>query len=265
MTPRILLEIIVASSDDAVAARAGGADRFEVCSALALGGLTPSLGTVRAIKQAADVPAMCMVRPREGGMAYREGEFRAMLLDAELLLEAGAEGLVFGFLSPEGDVDLPRCREFLKAVESAGRRVETVFHRAFDVTREPEVALEQLVDLGITRILTSGRAPTPLQGADEIKRTLEQARGRIEILAGGGLDLETVEEVVRSTGVDQVHLYLTRSEQDRSTINNPQIYFGAFVPENELECRVADKTEISRVRETLNRLGVLPISKNALT
>ncbi len=253
MNSRILLEIIVASSDDAIAACAGGADRFEVCSALALGGLTPSLGTVKAIKEAVDVPAMCMVRPREGGMAYGKGEFRAMLLDAELLLEAGADGLVFGLLTPDGDVDLSRCRELMQLVEAAGRPVETVFHRAFDVTASPEVALEQLVDLGITRILTSGRAPTALEGAGEIKKNVEQARGRIEILPGCGLDAESVEKIVQLTGADQVHLYVTRPEQDRSTVNNPQIYFGAFVPENELDCRVADESEIARIRTTLDR------------
>ncbi len=253
MNSKILLEIIVASSDDALAACAGGADRFEVCSALGLGGLTPSLGTVKAIKEAVDVPAMCMLRPREGGMAYGEGEFRAMLLDAELFLEAGADGLVFGLLTPDGDVDLPRCRELLQLVESAGRPVQTVFHRAFDVTATPEVALEQLVDLGITRILTSGRAPTALEGADEIKKNVEQARGRIEILPGGELDAECVEKAVQLTGVDQVHLYVTRSERDRSTVNNPRIYFGAFVPENEFDCRVADEREIAQIRKTLDR------------
>ena len=160
MTNNILLEIIVASPDDARAAAAGGADRFEVCSALALGGLTPSLGAVKAIKQVTEVPAMCMVRPREGGMAYGEGEFRSMLLDAELLIEAGADGLVFGFLTSEGEVDLERCRALLAVVEEAGRPLQTVYHRAFDVTARPEIALEQLVDLGVTRILTSGRAPT---------------------------------------------------------------------------------------------------------
>jgi copper homeostasis protein len=255
MNSKILLEIIVASSDDAIAARAGGADRFEVCSALALGGLTPSLGTIKAIKEAVDAPAMCMLRPREGGMAYGEGEFKAMLLDAEHFLDAGADGLVFGLLTPDGDVDLSRCRKLLQIVEAAGRPVQTVFHRAFDVTAKPEVALEQLVDLGVTRILTSGRAPTAIDGVDEIRKNVEQARGRIEILPGGELDVESAEKIVQLTGVEQVHLYVTRSERDRSTVNNPQIYFGAFVPENEFDCRVADEREIARIRTTLDRVA----------
>ena len=255
MNSKILLEIIVASSDDAIAACAGGADRFEVCSALALGGLTPSLGTVKAIKEAVDVPAICMLRPREGGMAYGQGEFKAMLKDAEHFLDAGADGLVFGLLTPDGDVDLSRCRKLLQIVEAVGRPVQTVFHRAFDVTAKPEVAMEQLVDLGVTRILTSGRAPTAIEGVDEIRKNVEQARGRIEILPGGELDVESAEKIIHATGVEQVHLYVTRSERDRSTVNNPQIYFGAFVPENEFDCRVADERAIARIRTTLDRIA----------
>src|SRR3954453_7955984 len=105
---QVLLEVIVSSLDDARSAAAGGADRFELCSALALGGLTPSLGTLTAIKAETRVPAMFMLRPREGGMAYTDGETAVMERDAELAAEAGADGLVFGFLTPKGDVDVPR-------------------------------------------------------------------------------------------------------------------------------------------------------------
>src|ERR1051326_3682569 len=108
-----LLETIVSSLDDARAAAAGGADRFELCSALALGGLTPSLGMLAAIKAATIVPVMFMLRPREGGMAYTEGETAVMERDADVALEAGADGLVFGFLTPEGDVDVPKCRRLI--------------------------------------------------------------------------------------------------------------------------------------------------------
>src|SRR4030095_5967971 len=110
----ILLETIVSSLDDARAAFRGGADRFELCSALALGGLTPSLGTLAAIKAEIPTPVMFMVRPREGGMAYTEGEFAVIERAAALALEAGADGLVFGFLTPDGAVDPARCRRFIE-------------------------------------------------------------------------------------------------------------------------------------------------------
>ncbi|MGH9338346.1 MAG: copper homeostasis protein CutC [Acidobacteriota bacterium] len=105
---KYLLETIVASVDDAGEAAAGGADRLELCSALVVGGLTPTLGTLRSIKQAIDLPVMCMVRPREGGMDYSAAEFATMLVDAELALESGADGLVFGFLDSGGAIETSR-------------------------------------------------------------------------------------------------------------------------------------------------------------
>src|SRR4029079_12267105 len=130
----VLLETIVASLDDARAAAAGGADRFELCSALALGGLTPSLGLLAAIQAELPQPVMFMVRPREGGMAYSEGEYAVMERDAVLALEAGADGLVLRFLPPDGAVDVPRCRRFLARIAGIGKpHPQLVFHRAFDV------------------------------------------------------------------------------------------------------------------------------------
>lgn len=247
----VLLETIVTSPDDARAAASGGADRFELCSALALGGLTPSLGTVERVAAELRVPIMCMIRPREGGMAYAAGETDAMLRDAELALGAGAAGVVFGFLDDAGRVDVARCRAFLARVRATVSAAETVFHRAFDVTADPDAALEQLVDLGVTRILTSGRAPTAREGAREIRRLVERARGRIEILAGGGLSATDVVEVVRESWVDQVHVYVTRRADDPSTRANPAIRFGAHVPASETEHRVVDGDGVARIRRLL--------------
>ena len=250
-----LLESIVTSLDDARAAAAGGADRFEFCSGLALGGLTPGLGTLRTIKRAVPVPVMCMIRPREGGMAYSEGEFSSMQADAETALDAGADGLVFGFLTDEGEVDVHRCRTLVDlARRTPDRDVETVFHRAYDVSARPEVALEQLIDLGITRVLTSGRAATAMEGIAEIRRTIDRARGRIQVLPGGGIDATSAPEVVRKTGADQIHLYLSRFGRDPSAAGNPRISFGAFVPESELEYRLVDEEQVRRARELLARL-----------
>jgi len=252
----ILFEAIVSNPDDAVAAETGGADRFELCSALALGGLTPSLGTLRAVREVAAVPIMCIVRPREGGMNYSRGEYEVMLRDVEFLIEGGADGLVFGFLNTDGSLDIGRCREFLRHVEraAAGHTLETVFHRAFDVVADPDRALEQLVDLGVTRILTSGQAAEAEQGTDEIRRLIERADGRIQILPGGGIHPGNVEYILRETGADQVHMYLTRADQDLSTTGNPRIYFGAFVPESEVEVQRVDQESVRRVRAILDDL-----------
>jgi copper homeostasis protein len=253
----ILLETIVSSLDDARAARAGGADRFELCSALALGGLTPSLGTLAAIKAELAVPVMFMVRPREGGMAYTGGEFAVMERDAALALAAGADGLVFGFLTPTGAVDTARCRRFIAGARrrAGGRPVQFVFHRAFDVVAEPATALEQLVELGCTRLLTSGRAPLAVDGAAEIRRTVEQAAGRIEVLPGGGLRAGNVADLVRATGVNQVHLSITAPAADPSAAANPAVRFGGADPlPTELEYRAVDEAGVRQVKEILAAL-----------
>ena len=247
----MILETVVASLDDARAAAAGGADRFELCSALALGGLTPGLGTLERVAAEVPVPIMCMVRPREGGMAYSAGEADQMMRDAELVVGAGAAGVVFGFLDDAGRVDVARCRAFLGRVRAIAPAAQAVFHRAFDVTADPDTALEQLVDLGVTRVLTSGRARTALEGAREIRRTIERARGRIEVLPGGGISAADVVDVVRETGADQVHVYVTREVHDLSTAANPLIRFGAHVPASETEHRVVDADGVSHIKRLL--------------
>jgi copper homeostasis protein len=255
MGQRILLEVIAASLDDALAAAEGGADRLELCSALALGGLTPTLGTLYAIKAAVQIPVMCMLRPREGGMAYSDREFDVMRRDAELLLEAGADGLVFGFLSADGEIDIDRCSEILDLLRQTSSEsvVQAVFHRAFDVVADPVRALEELIDLDFDRVLTSGRAPTALEGIEVIRQAVEQADGRIQILPAGGIDFFSVERIVAGTGVDQVHVYIPEVLEDRSVTRNPRIYFGAHVLESELEFRRVSPPKVRRVRTLLDR------------
>jgi copper homeostasis protein len=253
MPDKVLLEVIVSSLDDARAAAAGGADRFELCSALALGGLTPSLGTLTAIKQETQIPAMFMIRPRESGMAYTPAELAVMERDAELALEAGANGLVFGFLTPEGDVDVAETRSFLRHCSRVAPGRQWVFHRAFDVVRDPETALEQLIDLGVTRVLTSGRGKTAMEGLDEIRRTVEQAEGRIEVLPGGGIRPENLAQVLE-TGVEQVHLSLSEQRPDPSAGGNPAVYFGADLPTSEATYRAVSSERVRVTRSELDRL-----------
>lgn len=259
MKSPIVLESIAASLEDARAAARAGADRFEVCGGLAVGGLTPSLGLLRAVKRELEVSALCMIRPRECGMAYSQAEFETMLEDAQIAIEAGADGLVFGFLTPDGEIDAPRCRRFVQlAGQAAGRRVETVFHRAFDVCARPDFGLEQLIDLGVTRILTSGRAATALRGAAEIRRVIERARGRIEILPGGGIGLSDLTEVLRQTGADQIHVYLTREEIDPSASANPEVRFAAQSPGDELGHLRVDQAKMEQARKLLAGLADQP-------
>ena len=194
------LEIVAQSSDDALAAERAGADRLELVSALSLGGLTSSFGALEETLSACDLPVVAMLRPRSGGFAYGSGELAAMIRDGERFLAAGAQGLVFGVLNPEGKID---AKTNARLVKLGG---EAVFHRAFDLLSNSWEALERLIDLGFQRVLTSGGPGAACDNLDALAHLVERADGRIEILAGGGIRAANVREIVERTGVGQVHL-----------------------------------------------------------
>lgn len=196
-----LVEICCGSFADAQAAAQGGADRIELCSALELGGLTPSWGALRLCKQHLGIPIMTMLRPRASGFCYSEAELAELRANAALFMADGADGLVFGFLREDGTIDAALTREFVAL--AAGR--QTVFHRAFDATPDPFSALETLIACGVTRILTSGQAATAAEGAALIARLIKQAAGRIEILPGAGIRPHNAQAVLAATGADQLH------------------------------------------------------------
>jgi copper homeostasis protein len=236
----VLLEVCVASVEDALAAQEGGAARLELSPALTLGGLTPSLGTLIEVKQAVALPVIVLARPRAGGFCYSSAEFRTLQRDAELLLAAGADGVAFGILFADGTVDGDRCRKLVRQVGEE----KAVFHRAFDVTPEPFAALETLVDLGVQRVLTSGQEATAYNGTALLAALIRRAAGRIEVLPGGGINRFTVADVVTRTGCSQVHASLRGLRVDRSTSERPQVVFGTGVRE---DCY--DATDVTTVKE----------------
>jgi copper homeostasis protein len=219
---RILLEVCIASVDDALAAQAGGADRLELNSALMLGGLTPSLGTLVEVKRAVELPVIAMIRPRPGGFCYGEADFRVLRRDVDLALEHGADGIAFGILTASGAVDADRCR---RVIDQAGDR-DVVFHRAFDVTPDPFTTIDQLIDLGVKRVMTSGQQESAFNGAALIATLIARAAGRIEVLPAGGITRFTLPDLLARTGCDQVHASLRMSQSDPSTSARPHVTFG---------------------------------------
>jgi copper homeostasis protein len=198
---RILVEVCLTSVDDAIVAHRAGADRIELNAALSLDGLTPTPGMLQAVLQAAPLPIITMIRPRPGHFIPSESDFAVMQADAEWALAAGSAGLAFGILTDDRKIDVKRCRTLRQMV---GRH-EAVFHRAFDLIDDQLVALEQLIDLGFTRILTSGGSKSALEGAERIRQLIEQARDRIEILPAGGINPGNFLDLVKRTGCRQVH------------------------------------------------------------
>lgn len=245
----ILLEIVASTVEDCLAAASSGADRIELCAAIAGGGLTPSLGTLIEAKKQVRIPLVAMVRPRAGGFCYSNVDFAVMRRDAALLLGHGADGIVFGILHSDGSVDSKRCGKML---EIAGGR-QTVFHRAFDVAPDPFRALEELIDLGFTRVLTSGQQKTALQGSNLIRRLIERAGNRIEALPGAGIRAHNVEQLVQATGCKQVHMTAFSAEIDPSTAASP-LHFGSIADSSSSAYGHVDRETVRRVRETLDAI-----------
>jgi copper homeostasis protein len=247
---RLLLEVCVESVEDALAANAGGADRLELNAALALGGLTPSLGALAEVVRAVPLPVIAMARPRPGGFCYSEADFRTLRRDADFLLAHGAAGVAFGILHEDGRIDAARCRE---VVRQLGPR-EPVFHRAFDVTPDPLAALDQLIDLGVRRVMTSGQEETAYNGASLIAALVRRAAGRIEVLPAGGINRFTVADVAARTGCDQVHASLRHAVSDRSTAARPRVSFGAAPRPEEDRYGATDPAAVAELSDLLRRL-----------
>jgi copper homeostasis protein len=196
------MEVCAGSLADVAAAMDVGADRIELCSALELGGLTPSLGLVEAALAASSLPVVVMLRPRAGGFRYDGDEFAVMLRDLDRFLQLGVAGVAFGVLDRVQRIDVARSREIIERV----RPRSSVFHRAFDFVADQPAQLTALIELGCTRVLTSGGKATAAEGVEELQNLAALAGDRIEIMAGGGIQAENIAEIVRRTGCRQVHL-----------------------------------------------------------
>ena len=221
------LEIAATSLEDVRRAKEAGADRVELGCALELGGLTPTPGTVRLAKRYG-LPIMAMLRPRTGGFCFTDEEFATMLEDVKDLLAAGADGIVCGILHADGTVDVERGKRIREAI---GDHV-AVFHRAFDVVPDWQAAMDDIIAMGYTRILTSGTAASVVEGAATVRKMRDYAAGRIEILPGAGVRVENAREILRITGANCLHASLGELCYDHSCEGNPAIHFNGSAAEN---------------------------------
>lgn len=196
----VLLEVCVDSTAGLRAAVRGGAGRLEVCSRLDVGGLTPS-DALLAEAIATSVPAFAMIRPRGGDFVYMPRELEGMRADVQRKKALGAHGIVLGLLTRAGDVDVGRLRELV----ALAHPLPVTFHRAFDHAHNRLEALEHLIECGVTRVLTSGGAADAFKGREELRHLVDRARGRITILPGGGVRSHNASEILRATGVSELH------------------------------------------------------------
>ena len=225
-----LLEVCCGNLESVDAAVAGGARRIELCADLELDGLTPPMAWLRAVKEKyPELIVHVLIRPRDGDFVYSPEEADLMSLQIESSLTFGADGIVIGGLTADGDVDLPLMEQLISVINAFNlaaeldrsdlchaandshffpeptRRVSITFHRAFDRCRHPFAALEQIIGLGCDRILTSGQAPTAEEGADLLRRLRRRAKGRLLILPGGGVTPENAARILERTGCTEIH------------------------------------------------------------
>jgi len=206
-----LFELCVETLKAAQAAEQGGADRIELCHRLDLGGVTPGEGLTEATVQELSIPVHVLIRPRGGDFVYSAGEFDLMRQQVQWARQAGAAGVALGVLLADGRIDVIRSRELAELA----RPMKVTFHRAFDRTPDLSEALEAVISTGADCLLTSGGAPNVLAGAKQLKMLVKQAGGRIQIMAGGGLKLASMVEVLQQTGLRCLHGSLTRRAGER--------------------------------------------------
>ncbi|WP_263409848.1 copper homeostasis protein CutC [Terriglobus tenax] len=235
----VQLEVAVDSTASLNAALEGGADRIELCSALADGGLTPSIGFIGAALQVSEVPIHVMIRPRAGGFVYTEEELTVMRMDIEGCKEVGAQGVVFGLLTGNNTIDVKHTLEMVER----SRPMKVVFHRAFDVSADLEESLEDLIACGVDEVLTSGGDALMEQGMETVTSLVRQAAGRIRLIGGSGVTVRNAKRLWDISGVDCLH-----GSFRGSAVAGSRISMG---DEEREFIRITSREDVARVKQML--------------
>lgn len=216
----MLLEICANSYQSAKNAQDAGAKRIELCSELSIGGITPSYGLIKQVIDELDIETFILIRPRSGNFCYTDDEFEIIKKDIKTCKDLGCDGIVSGILNPDNSIDIERTQELIKLSEP----LAFTFHRAFDVVPNPKEALEQLIDLGVERVLTSGQHLKAIDGLDILKALQHQSQNRITVLVGSGVSSKNA-KVFKDAGFDEIHASaskITNTESSDYFGNTPQ-------------------------------------------
>lgn len=222
------VEICCGDLSSIIAAKEGGASRIELCSGLSEGGLTPSAGMVKAAVASGIPNINVLIRPRSGDFLYSSEEVDVMEYDIRNAVGAGATGIVIGALTPEGNVDVDVCRRLIEAARNIpGKKINVTFHRAFDLSRDADKSMADIVDLGCDCLLTSGMANSAIRGIPLLKELAERWGDRITIMAGSGVNPANVVEIVSATGVKAIHSTARKPVASRMIFRRPSVPMGA--------------------------------------
>lgn len=241
----MLFEIVVYSIEAALKAQEGGADRIELCDNPGEGGTTPSYGVIEVVRQHLSIDVYIMIRPRGGDFLYSSYEFHAMKRDISQCQRLSVDGVVFGILNADGTIDKKRCKELI----DKSRPLKVTCHRAFDMARDPFEALEDCIEVGFDRILTSGGQSRAIDGVDLIAELQKRAAGRIIIMPGSGVNEETVAEIVNKTQVNEIHFSAMSHRDGGMAYRNEQIAGMGSEQGAEFKLRIADPEKIRKMRE----------------
>lgn len=243
-----LLECCVDSVESAINAAKGGADRLELCSGLVIGGITPTGALYKEIRKYTDIPIHVLLRPRFGDFCYSAYEVSVIEEEIVRFRELGANGIVIGALLPDGSLDREAMQRFMKAAEG----MSVTMHRAFDVASDPQSVLEEAVELGVNTILTSGCEDSCMAGKDCIRKLVEQADRRIDILVAGGVNAQVIRELQPYTGAVSFHMSGKVTLDSRMEYRTDRVHMGLpSLSEYEIF-----QTSMENVREAKKALNI---------
>lgn len=241
-----LLEICAGSVESAIAARDGGAQRIELCAALEIGGVTPSAGVITEARKVEGLVLNVIIRPRGGDFLYNGYEVACMEKDICTCKRLGADGVVIGALTAEGDIDTATCKRLIAAADG----MSITFHRAFDMCRKPKEALEQLISLGCHRVLTSGQAATAEAGIPLLKELVQQAGERIIIMPGCGVNSGNAANILHATGAGEIHASARKSVGSGMIFRHRGVSMGN-PDSDEYARKETDADEVRAIKESI--------------
>lgn len=245
----MILEVVVYNIESALNAQKGGADRVELCANPGEGGTTPSYGTMEVVRQALSVDVYAMIRPRGGDFVYSSEEYFAMRRDIEMCKRASMDGVVFGVLKPDGTLDKNKCKKLIELAHP----MKVTCHRAFDMTHDLMETLEDCIEAGFDRILTSGGQAQAALGTEMIAKLIQQANGRIAIMPGSGVNENNVAEIIKKTGAQEIHFSAVVYRDSQMYFRNEAIAGMGSTQGDEFKLRTVDPEIVEKIRERSER------------
>lgn len=244
-----ILEVCAGSVESAIAARNGGASRIELCSALEIGGITPTAGLIREVRKTDGIALHVLIRPRGGDFLYNDNEAAIMEHDIAMARDCGADGVVIGALTANGDIDTTLCRRLADA--ACGMSI--TFHRAFDMCRNPMQALEDIIGLGCNRLLTSGQAATAEEGIETLKELVKAGKERIIIMPGCGVNSKNASQIIKESGTTEIHASARKEVGSAMLFRHAGVSMGN-PDSDEFARKETDENEVRAIVESINKL-----------